>query len=168
MSGPRQQDYAFMAISTPAVRFTAVLVLFFSLMPLARSVPLGLVSTDPQDGIAIHGYDPVSYFAGPEPQQGRASFEYTLHGTTWRFSNEGNRAAFADHPDVYEPQFGGYDPVAIARGASVAGNPLIWLIRGQRLYFFYDTGARSEFAANPARLAQTAERRWPQVRQTLP
>jgi hypothetical protein len=168
MSRPRQQDYAFRAISTPAVGFIAVLVLFSALMAPVRSAPLGLVSTDPQDGIAIHGYDPVSYFAGPEPQRGRASFEYTLHGITWRFINEGNRAAFADHPDVYAPQFGGYDPVAIARGASVAGNPLIWLIRGQCLYFFYDTGARSEFAANPARLAETADRRWPQVRQTLP
>jgi hypothetical protein len=168
MSGPRQQKYAFMAISTPAIRLIAVLALFFALIPTARSASLGLVSTDPQDGIAIHGYDPVSYFAGLEPRQGRADLEYTLHGTTWRFSNEGNRAAFADHPDVYAPRFGGYDPVAIARGRTVAGNPLIWLIRGQCLYFFYDTDARSEFAANPVRLAETAERRWPQVRRTLP
>ena len=33
-----------------------------------------------------------------------------LWGVTWRFVNEGNRAAFNADPEVYMPQFGGYDP----------------------------------------------------------
>ena len=35
----------------------------------------------------------------------------------------GNRAAFAANPDIYMPRFGGYDPLGVARGVAVAGNP---------------------------------------------
>ena len=51
--------------------------------------------------------------------------ELTPDDTVWRFSNEGNRAAFAEHPEVYTPRFGGYDPVAIARGVSGAGSSFV-------------------------------------------
>ncbi|MGC1467204.1 MAG: hypothetical protein WA792_15900, partial [Pseudolabrys sp.] len=79
-----------------------------------------------------------------------------------------NRAAFAENPDVYAPRFGGYDPVAIARGTSVAGHPEIWLVIGQRLYLFYSDKARAAFARQPERIIEMAERQWPAVERTLP
>jgi len=105
------------------------------------------VVVDPQNGVAINGFDPVAYFTDAKAQPGRSEMEVRKDGVTWRFRNEGNRAAFADDPDVYMPQFGGYDPVAIARGVSVPGHPMIWLVSGQRLYLFYSKEARAEFAA---------------------
>jgi hypothetical protein len=57
-------------------------------------------------------------------------------GVIWRFHNEGERASFIAHPEIYGPQFGGYDPVDMARGIGVAGNPYFWLISGRRLYLF--------------------------------
>ncbi len=87
---------------------------------------------------------------------------------TWRFRNEGNRAAFVDNPEVYAPQFGGYDPVAIARGTSVPGHPQVWLVTGQRLYLFYSKEARAEFASQAQSLLSLAERRWPEVQRSLP
>lgn len=128
----------------------------------------GPVVTDPKTGLAINGFDPVSYFTDAAPQSGRADLEYRMSDTTWRFRNEGNRAAFIDNPDVYAPQFGGYDPVAVARGTSVAGHPLIWLVTGQRLYLFYSKEARAEFVAQPQSILSLAERRWPEVQRTLP
>jgi hypothetical protein len=132
------------------------------------SAPVSPIVTDPQTGIAIGAFDPVAYFTEAKPQLGSVDTELTLSGTTWCFRNEGNRAAFADQPDVYTPQFGGYDPVAIARGTSVAGNPLVWLISGERLYLFYDAKSRAEFIAARQRVIEAAERRWPDVRRTLP
>ena len=124
--------------------------------------------TDPETGLAINGFDPVAYFVEAAPRPGRADMEYRLNGVTWRFRNEGNRAAFADDPRVYAPQFGGYDPVAIARGTSVPGHPLFWFVTGQRLYLFYSKQARDEFAAHPRNVLVQAERRWPEVQRTLP
>jgi YHS domain-containing protein len=93
--------------------------------------------------------------------------EYSFGGAVWRFRNEGNRAAFVDHPEVYAPVFGGYDPVALARGVASPGHPQIWAIVDDRLYLFYSPEARKSFTANPDSLIAAAERKWPSVRQTL-
>jgi len=89
------------------------------------------------------------------------------NGVVWRFHNQGNRAAFADHPEVYTPQFGGYDPVAIARGISVPGHPLFWALAGERLYLFYSGEARAEFLADPGGVIARAQRKWPEVARTI-
>jgi hypothetical protein len=144
------------------------MALLFVAIGDAFAGPFGRVVTDPKTGLAINGFDPVAYFTDAAPQPGRADMEYRTGDVVWRFRNGGNRAAFAEHPNVYAPQFGGYDPVAIARGASVPGHPLFWLVTGQRLYLFYSKEARAEFAAQPQGILSLAERRWPEVRRKLP
>jgi hypothetical protein len=118
-------------------------------------------------GLAISGFDPVAYFVDGKPKFGRPDMELSLSGAVWRFRNEGNRAAFSDHPEVYSPRFGGYDPVAVARGASVPGHPLFWVVVGGRLYLFYDDKARTAFVADPGRIIEAAERKWPAVARTI-
>ena len=118
-------------------------------------------------GLAIDGYDPVAFYTDGKPVPGSPDFELSYGGAVWRFSNVGNRAAFAARPDVYMPQFGGYDPVGVARGVAVAGNPGIWLISSQRLFLFYDLSRRESFAANAARMTEAANRKWPEVLRTL-
>ncbi|HEX7788900.1 MAG TPA: hypothetical protein VF467_00030, partial [Afipia sp.] len=83
------------------------------------------------------------------------------------FRNEGNRASFAAHPDIYGPQFGGYDPVDVARGVAFAGNPRLWLITGERLYLFGREETRDAFAAAPAKYLPGARKRWPGVQDIL-
>jgi len=146
---------------------TAGFVAFLALagrMPAASAAgPLERVVVDPASGLAISGFDPVAYFSRGQPVQGRPEFELRGAGVIWRFENEGNRAAFAKQPEVYGPQFGGYDPVAIGRDTSVAGHPLIWTILGERLYLFYDEPARAEFLADPERIIERARQKWPSV-----
>ena len=157
MSAPRQTGI-----------WCAVLTALFFLAASLEASPSGPVVADPKTGLAINGFDPVAYFTEASAQQGRVDTEYRFSGATWRFRNQGNRAAFADNPEVYAPQFGGYDPVAIARGASVPGHPQVWLVTGQRLYLFYSKEARAEFAAQAQSLLSLAERRWPDVQRSLP
>ena len=70
-------------------------------------------------GLAIEGFDPVAYFTDSAAVRGVADFEAAEAGAVWRFRNEGNRASFVAHPEVYGPQFGGYDPVDLGRGVTV-------------------------------------------------
>jgi YHS domain-containing protein len=125
------------------------------------------IVVDWHNGLAIAGYDPVAYFTDGTALPGTAEWEYRYAGAIWRFGNVGNRDAFADHPDVYMPQFGGYDPVGVARGVAVAGNPNVWLVSGERLYLFYDRARLATFTANPDRLVADAQRKWPDLRRTL-
>jgi hypothetical protein len=118
-------------------------------------------------GLAISGFDPVAYFTEGKALFGRPEFELNLDGAVWRFTNEGNRGAFEKHPEVYAPRFAGYDPLAIGRDRSVKGHPLIWAVTGQRLYLFYSEQTRASFLADPGRIIDTAERKWPDVARNL-
>jgi hypothetical protein len=134
--------------------------------------PIGTVTSeriviDLNSGLAISGFDPVAYFTDGAALPGKGALEQVVAGAAWRFRNEGNRAAFVADPDIYMPRFGGHDPIALARGRAVAGNPLVWLISGERLYLFYTPEARDQFAGNPAATAAAAELQWPAVRRLL-
>ena len=135
--------------------------------PAILAAPNDRIVVDAHTGLAISGFDPVAYFTDAKPKFGRPELELRLDATVWRFQNEGNRAAFAEHPEVYMPRFGGYDPVAVARGNSVPGHPLFWAVTGERLYLFYNAEARATFLADPGRILETADRKWPEVARTI-
>ncbi|MDF0521632.1 YHS domain-containing (seleno)protein [Bradyrhizobium yuanmingense] len=118
-------------------------------------------------GVAIEGFDPVAYFVAGAAVQGTAEFEANLWGAVWRFRNEGNRASFQAHPEIYGPQFGGYDPVDIARGITVAANPRFFAIVAQRLYLFSREDNRDAFVADPERFLYEVGKRWPALQEKL-
>ena len=125
------------------------------------------IVTNRFNGLAIEGFDPLAYFVDGRPEKGLAEFEVSRGGAVWRFRNEGNRASFIAHPEVYGPQFGGYDPVDVARGVTVAGNPLFWLVLGKRLYLFAREENRDTFAADPGPFLKQATSRWPELEEKL-
>jgi hypothetical protein len=125
------------------------------------------IVVDWHTGLAIDGYDPVAFFTDGKPMPGSAEFELRHGGVIWRFRNSGNRAAFAARPDIYMPRYGGYDPVGVARGVAVAGRPNVWLIAGERLFLFYDAADRRKFADDAIHFIATADRKWPQLQQSL-
>jgi hypothetical protein len=118
-------------------------------------------------GLAIEGFDPVAYFVEARPMVGLPDFEASEGGAVWRFRNEGNRVSFVAHPDIYGPRFGGYDPIDVARGVTVAGNPRFWLVFGKRLYLFGREQNRDAFAADPKDALREAKLRWPALEQDL-
>ena len=143
-----------------------LVALGLTVLPLAGSAADSIV-VNPDTGLAISGFDPVAYFTDHKPELGRSELELRLGGAVWQFRNVGNRAAFRDHPDVYMPRFGGYDPVAVARGETVPGNPRIWAVVGQRLYLFYNDAARTTFLGDPGRIIVAANRKWPEITRTV-
>ena len=118
-------------------------------------------------GLAISGFDPVAYFTDTAAMRGDERFEAVHDSAVWRFRNEGNRAAFVSHPEIYAPQFGGYDPVDVARGKPVQGLPRLWTVHGQRLYLFASETSRTAFSADPDGFASSAQRRWPKLKLEL-
>jgi YHS domain-containing protein len=148
----------------------AVLAAVFALMGPVSAV-LGATTerivVNRYSGLAIEGFDPVAYFTDARPVRGLPDFEAAEAGAVWRFRNASNRDAFAAHPEIYAPQFGGYDPVDIARGVTLAGNPLFFMVSGQRLYLFGREESLKAFAADPARYLREAGSRWPELLRTL-
>ena len=85
----------------------------------ARAATTERVVVNRYSGLAIEGYDPVAYFTDARAVRGLPDFEAAEAGAVWRFRNESNRASFVAHPEIYGPQFGGYDPIDLARGVTV-------------------------------------------------
>ncbi|KMO39992.1 hypothetical protein VQ02_09130 [Methylobacterium variabile] len=129
--------------------------------PARGETPLGvpaLYAADPLTGLALRGFDPVSYRLGPEPRAGLAAHEFVWSGLVWRFSGAANRAAFTRSPDTYAPRLGGYDPEGVAGGRLVEADPLVAVLRDDRLYLFRSAEHR---ARADATLIEAAEARWP-------
>jgi hypothetical protein len=135
--------------------------------PAAQASTTERVVVNRYSGLAIEGFDPVAYFADARPVTGLPDFEASESGAVWRFRNGSNRAAFVAHPDIYGPQFGGYDPIDLARGVTFAGNPRFWLVSRERLYLFGREASRDAFAADPAAVLREASARWPELQLTL-
>jgi hypothetical protein len=166
MTAQRQERYGW----RPAIAFFALMAGFLGpACPefAARASTTERVVVNRFSGIAIEGFDPVAYFVQGRAVLGLEDFEAPEAGAVWRFRNEGNRAFFVAHPEIYGPQFGGYDPIDVARGVTFAGNPRFWAISGQRLYLFGLESNRDAFAVNPDRFLQQANARWPGLEQNL-
>jgi hypothetical protein len=148
----------------------AALVAVFALFAPERAA-LGATTerivTNRYSGVAIEGFDPVAYFTDAEAKRGLPDFEAAEAGAVWRFRNASNRDAFVANPEIYAPQFGGYDPVDMARGVAYAGNPRFFAVSGQRLYLFGREESRNAFAANPGKFLKDARGRWPVLEKTL-
>ena len=125
------------------------------------------VVVDGRTGLAIYGFDPVAYFTNAGAAIGREELELPYGGAIWRFRNLGNRTAFAQNPNIYMPQYGGYDPVVLARGTATPGHPHLWVVAGDRLFLFHTREARDRFAADPQQAIAAASAHWPDVLRDL-
>ena len=165
MTAPRQDRYGF----GRQIALIAVLTGLCTACPnlAAIATTTERVVANRFSGLAIEGFDPVAYFVKKRPVLGLPDFEAAEAGAVWRFHNEGNRASFVAHPEIYGPQFGGYDPIEVARGITLAGNPRFFVVAGQRLYLFGLEVNRDAFAAHPERFLPEAKTRWPLLEQTL-
>jgi len=126
-----------------------------------------MIVVDRNSGLAIYGFDPVAYFTDSKARTGSEDLEFNYSGAAWRFTNEGNRAAFIKDPDVYMPQYGGYDPVAVSEGVVRPGHPEFFAIHQQRLFLFYSAEAKKAFEADPDTMARQADANWPALSKTL-
>jgi len=138
-------------------------VLLVALALLAPAHAEGLVTrivTDPLTGVALEGYDPVSYFTEPEPLPGKPDHEYVWQGVPWYFVSAANRDVFMRHPEIYAPQFGGHCLTGLSRGFLSDGRPQLYVIEGARLYLFYSPANREAFLAGRAAALTAANASW--------
>lgn len=104
--------------------------------PVMESTRVGLEHFNLAGGVALQGYDPVSYF-GEAPARGSAAHELLHNGVTYRFSTEDNMALFQEMPAKYEPAFGGWCAYAMAQGSKFDVDPTSFLIQDNQLMLFY-------------------------------
>jgi hypothetical protein len=96
-----------------------------------------------QTGLAVSGYDVVSYFSLPQsavgqPQQsplaGSSAITADYNGATFAFATEANRDSFLANPAAFVPQYDGHCAFGVAKGGKVPANPTLWRIVDGKLY----------------------------------
>jgi YHS domain-containing protein len=114
------------------------------------------------DGVAVGGYDAVSYISGT-PIVGKPEIKTSWNGAEWRFANEANKTAFIAAPEKYAPQYGGYCAFAVSKGATAKGDPQAWTIADGKLYLNLSKGIREQWQTDiPGNIA-AANANWPKV-----
>ncbi len=96
-------------------------------------------------GVAIHGYDPVSFHADGVAELGSASTTWTWGDVEWRFVSTEHRALFQAAPEKYAPQFGGYCAYAASKGLTADTDPEFWHLEDGKLYLFPGDGPRQDW-----------------------
>lgn len=117
-------------------------------------------------GVALQGYDPVSYFEGSGPKQGKKNFSVVFAGGTYYFVDTANREAFLANPDRYLPAYGGWCATAMAFGKKVEVDPENFKITNGRLFLFYKSliqNALNDWNRHEAQWTVDADGRWKEI-----
>lgn len=89
-----------------------------------------------KSGLALQGYDPVSYFGG-KPAEGKKDFATKFAGASYYFADAKNRDTFLADPGKFLPAYGGWCATAMAQGKKVEIDPENYKITNGRLFLFY-------------------------------
>jgi YHS domain-containing protein len=126
------------------------------------------VNVDAQ-GLALRGYDPVSYQTGSKkPLRGSPQFSATHQGATYHFISAENRDVFRANPDRYVPAFGGFCAMGVAMGRKFDGDPLVYRVVDNRLYVKLHAGAQKKWLPDIPGHIRQAEANWPKIRGKTP
>ncbi len=115
-------------------------------------------------GVAVGGYDPVSYFNKGGPKRGNKDISYSYNGATWRFASTKNRDRFVKNPKAYVPQFGGHCAWAASKGYFAKGSPKAWTINSGKLYLNYNKAVRANWSKNIPANIKAGNKNWPNLR----
>jgi YHS domain-containing protein len=137
----------------------AVTLAFTSLPAFAKKPEIftGLI-----EGVAIGGYDAISYFSG-EPVEGKAEFSTKWKDAEWHFATGENRDVFVANPEKYAPQYGGYCAFAVSKGAIAKGDPKAWTVIDGKLYLNFNEAVRTNWREDTKGNISKANSKWPKV-----
>jgi YHS domain-containing protein len=145
------------------MKVTIILLLFCNLLCYAQAPDNRVKNMNLQKGLALDGYDPVSYFNG-NPLEGNKQFSYSYKGATYYFFSAANKMSFTQNPEKYEPAYGGWCAFAMGEsGEKVKIDPETYKIINGKLYLFYNfwgNNTLEDWNENEAYLKSAADRTW--------
>lgn len=115
------------------------------------------------NGLAIHGTDPVAYFTEGAAVTGSPEFTHDWGDATWQFASAENRDLFAANPQQYAPQYGGFCAWAVSQGYTASIDPNAWRIVEGRLYLNYSPGVQRRWERDIPGNISSADANWPGV-----
>lgn len=114
-------------------------------------------------GLALRGFDPVTYFTQGAPEAGLVNVTAEYNGAVYRFTNEENRDTFKANPAKYAPQYGGYCAMGTAMGLKLDGDPHVWKIVANKLYLNLNKAVSDRWHDDIPGNIKTADEKWTEI-----
>ena len=116
-----------------------------------------------ENGVAIDGTDPVTYFQQSKPVPGSSEYTYEWMNATWQFTSAENRDLFTSNPEKYAPQYGGFCAWAVSQGYTAPTEPDAWKIVDGKLYLNFNEKVQKNWEKDISGNIAKANRNWPGV-----
>ena len=117
-----------------------------------------------EKGLAVDGYDMVTYFNIGKAVRGKKEFATINQGITFYFSSAATRDLFKTNPTKYEPQYGGWCAYAMGNdGTKVEIDPQTFKVLDGKLYLFYNkyfTNTLKSWNKDELKLKTSADAHW--------
>jgi YHS domain-containing protein len=145
--------------------------IWFSILLLLLVIP-GFTQSDVfrnkefnlDEGVAIKGYDPVSYFTLNKAIRGNKKYSTSYLGVTYYFSTSADKEIFQANAFKYEPQYGGWCAYAMGKeGSKVEVDPETFKIIDSKLFLFYNrffNNTLKSWNLDEPRLHEQADANW--------
>ncbi len=121
-----------------------------------------------KDGVALDGYDVVSYFDGGLVMKGKSSFACVWSNVLWLFSSEDHLEKFSNQPERYAPQFGGFCAFGAANGYKASTKPEAFSIIDGKLYLNFAKYVRRRWQEKQTTHIQAANDSWEKTKHLKP
>ena len=115
------------------------------------------------DGVALRGYDVVSYFDANQPTKGLSAYSHEYRGSTFLFASDANLKKFVAQPEKFAPQYGGFCALGTANGYKVKTEPDAFKVVDGKLYLNYNRKVLEIWTRDPPGYITRADKNWPQV-----
>lgn len=114
-------------------------------------------------GIALKGFDPVTFFTQKKPIRANGSISYTQNGVKYFFVCNNNLSNFKENPARYEAQYGGWCAYNMSKdGQKVTSSPHFFAISNDKLYFFHSKEAKQKWLATKG-MKKQADDNWASI-----
>jgi YHS domain-containing protein len=148
------------------MKYTTLLFLCLSTFSLC-----GQINPVDKNGVAVGGYDVVTYFEGTKPVKGIGDYTEKYEGATYQFASPENQKLFKENPKKFIPQFDGYCALAVSYGKKISIDPLTYKIKEGKLYLFFNgktshgrLNSLETWNKNEEKLLKKADTNWPDVK----
>ncbi|MEH6546231.1 MAG: YHS domain-containing (seleno)protein [Sneathiella sp.] len=119
-------------------------------------------------GLAMRGFDPVSYFQDSGPVAGGLKYTTEYNGATYRFASKDNKEEFEADPVAFTPAYGGYCAFGTAMGFKFDGDPSVWKIVDKKLYLNLSPAVQKRWVSEEADFIVQANTNWVGIKDTAP
>ncbi len=119
-----------------------------------------------ENGIAINGFDAVSYINEGKAVKGNSVYAHQWGSTTWLFSSQSNLDLFKADPEKFAPQYGGWCAYGVSENHKSPTDPNAFTVAGGKLFLNYSIRVMQKWRSDTTQYIRRANQNWPALRES--